>query len=1055
MLIKCKKYCFIILYMAVFVGYGYAQYDPIFTREEFSIWKERALHGPYKSTGDAGTNSPNDWERIKQNAENFAKTPLKDLIYKGPDGAPVKQNGGPHQDFKKEVWIVDAAFKDKVLGETLYRDKLIDLLWQQATDPDNNGIMDEPLNTTYWQNGIIVDSGPLFGIAGWLQKMLYVYDWVGRENFTPTQRTEIEQWLKDWATFIYKEAKNPLDRLFHNTRDGKVENYRVVSAWSNNDYPVFYGSPYYVESVGRHYNNRRAMMESYLALAGCYFDNELWKKEAKIFVKEWLAYSWYADGSNAEFHRSERRLAGKGISYTLNTMEYVSMIADRFARCGDMELLTYSTQAGSDQTASPGVDKSLLWAWKEMGKHIDGTYKRYANFSEGSKDDVNRLWLHNSDRNWYGQHQLAVARINIYYKDDYLKGLYQQTLPGMPVKGYYKNPASNGPYITYEGGGAWYPGILFMFGQMEGKVWPYDNSHSGTGKAPLSPTDLTVNSESSSKTTIAWKDNSDNETAFVIEVSEGNNTNFKLLKELGSNVVSYNHTDLKENTTYFYRVKAKNHHGESGYSNVSSAKTKPNSSSPNTPSALKAKGVSDSEIEITWTDNSDNEESFIVYWASSENGDFVELATVAANVTTYKDAGLSKGESRHYVVKANNKAGTSGFSNKASAKTLSCSDLVSKPVLKANRNLVLCQGDRVTLSAPEGYEDYQWRSGKNNIQSIIVETAGSYAVRVQDENGCWSEYSDDLVVEVFAAPQTPQIKSAGNIICPGEDLTLSVSGKYAAYQWSNNESSEKISVGTPGSYRLRVQDKNGCWSDYTESYEVNYATKALKPSVTYKGSTQICEGEKITLSAPEGYDDYQWSTGEITPSIEVTQGGEYAVRVAASCSENWSEFSDPVNITVHPTPKVPVVHSRGDSLVTDSRGKHQWYLNGRPILGATSKYYVPLRKGDYAVEVKSTRGCLSIADANIISDVNVNILNAFPNPNNGVFQVEIEKPKHYEYELLVYNSINRTMDHQRLSNYNNAEKLVTEVDVSQFGKGIYIVKLRALDFTKTIKVLVR
>ena len=42
------------------------------TSDELTIWQDRAINGPYKSTGDAGfSNTPGDWDRINTNKVSF------------------------------------------------------------------------------------------------------------------------------------------------------------------------------------------------------------------------------------------------------------------------------------------------------------------------------------------------------------------------------------------------------------------------------------------------------------------------------------------------------------------------------------------------------------------------------------------------------------------------------------------------------------------------------------------------------------------------------------------------------------------------------------------------------------------------------------------------------------------------------------------------------------------------------------------------------------------------------------------------------------------------
>jgi hypothetical protein len=91
---------------------------------------------------------------------------------------------------------------------------------------------------------------------------------------------------------------------------------------------------------------------------------------------------------------------------------------------------------------------------------------------------------------------------------------------------------------------------------------------------PAAPSNLTATAVSSSRIDLSWTDNSNNETRFEIERST-DNASFTKIAEVGANVTSYSNTGLSRNTTYYYRVRACNGDGCSGYSNTASARTPP------------------------------------------------------------------------------------------------------------------------------------------------------------------------------------------------------------------------------------------------------------------------------------------------------------------------------------------------------------------------------------------------------------------------------------------------------------------------------------------------
>jgi hypothetical protein len=88
------------------------------------------------------------------------------------------------------------------------------------------------------------------------------------------------------------------------------------------------------------------------------------------------------------------------------------------------------------------------------------------------------------------------------------------------------------------------------------------------------------------------------------------------------------------------------------------------------PSGLSATAVSETQIELRWTDNSDAEGEFRIERDVTPSFPSPVVQAVWANATSFSDTGLTPGTTYYYRVRARSATETSGYSNVANATTL-------------------------------------------------------------------------------------------------------------------------------------------------------------------------------------------------------------------------------------------------------------------------------------------------------------------------------------------------------------------------------------------------
>jgi len=183
---------------------------------------------------------------------------------------------------------------------------------------------------------------------------------------------------------------------------------------------------------------------------------------------------------------------------------------------------------------------------------------------------------------------------------------------------------------------------------------------------PSKPTGLTAQAESSTTIRLNWTDNSNNETGFKIYEST-NGADYGQVATVGANVKTYLRTGRTSNTQYWYKVRAYNTYGTSAYSNAADTTT---FASIAAPSGLVLTPFSDTQIELTFQDNSDLEDWHQVYRSEHDANNFALAANLSPNVTFYRDTGLTANTAYDYYVRALQGATPSNNSSTENAMTM-------------------------------------------------------------------------------------------------------------------------------------------------------------------------------------------------------------------------------------------------------------------------------------------------------------------------------------------------------------------------------------------------
>ncbi|WP_179354447.1 T9SS type A sorting domain-containing protein [Winogradskyella vidalii] len=244
-------------------------------------------------------------------------------------------------------------------------------------------------------------------------------------------------------------------------------------------------------------------------------------------------------------------------------------------------------------------------------------------------------------------------------------------------------------------------------------------------------------------------------------------------------------------------------------------------------------------------------------------------------------------------------------------------------VTTAGEDTYVCDNQtyEVVLTAGEG-DTHLWSTGETT-QSIVVSplSTTTYTVTVTQEEQI---AEDEVVVNVDPSPVVTIANGESVEILQGDFVTLTASGANT-YEWNNGASQPNIAVSPNTTTTYEVKGYIG------ECYDEKQVTvNVLQPVFADAGEDVfICLGETTTLTASGG-DDYVWSTGDTTASIEVSpdvttdytvtvfnaldfEEATVTVEVDANClPEDGNPGTESVDFTydIYPNPASEVVNIR-------------------------------------------------------------------------------------------------------------------------------------------------
>jgi hypothetical protein len=290
---------------------------------------------------------------------------------------------------------------------------------------------------------------------------------------------------------------------------------------------------------------------------------------------------------------------------------------------------------------------------------------------------------------------------------------------------------------------------------------------------------------------------------------------------------------------------------------------------------------------------------------------------------------------------------------------------------------------------------YNWSNGATS-SSISNLSAGTYSITVADNNAC----SNTSSFTITDSPSPIVNITVSDAYCGNANGQASalVSGGTSplSYLWSNGAVTETATNLIPNTYSVTVTDNNACFD--VQSVVVGNVVYSLAISGTVEN--EICNNAQgqITTSTTGGSTpySYNWSNGNVTPSISGLSAGTYNLTVSDTngCSEQESFAVSNNNITISVSTSVTDAicsSSTGSASLNPTNGTSPYSYNWSN--GANTSFINNLFAGNYGYTVSDVYGCttsgsITVGSTASLVELNTTITEASCGLSNGEIQTE-------------------------------------------------------------------
>jgi hypothetical protein len=339
----------------------------------------------------------------------------------------------------------------------------------------------------------------------------------------------------------------------------------------------------------------------------------------------------------------------------------------------------------------------------------------------------------------------------------------------------------------------------------------------------------------------------------------------------------------------------------------------------------------------------------------------------------------------------------------------------------------------LTTSGGTGPYTYSWSPSGGSAATASGLIAGTYSCTVKDANLCTTSVSPSVTI-TQPASFSITASASNSVICGGGSTTLTASGA-ATYTWTGGVvNGAAFSPTVSNTYSASATNSLGCAASNTAVVTINVGTT---PTISVT-SGAICAGKSFTMVA-SGAGTYTYSGGSAV--VSPTANTSYSVTGTSiiGCVGSNTAVS---SVTVNANPTVAASTSSsvicvGQSAVltaSSSATSYTWNTGATTMSVSVS----PTITSTYTVSVSNAAACVASSTVLVtvnpctgINEILENAFNLYPNPNNGVFTIELNATTQVSITSILGDVlVNTTLNTGKQT-----------LDIQNKANGIYFVKL--------------